>query len=52
MEKLKNIINQINSNFINEAKNALTVISDMAIMEKYIAESYDNRNHNRVITKC
>lgn len=43
MEKLKNIINQINTNFISEAKNALTVISDMAIMEKYIAESYDNR---------
>lgn len=38
------IIEKIQSNFLEEAKNSPLLLSDLAHMETYIAESYHNRS--------
>ena len=38
------IVREIRDNFISEAINSPTLISDLASMEKYISESYDGRS--------
>jgi len=40
---LKTVISQINNSFISEARNSISLIEDMAAMEKYMAESYGGR---------
>lgn len=41
---MSNIVNQIKSSFINESINSPMLLSDLAQMEKYIAESYSGRS--------
>lgn len=41
---MNSIVKKIRENFINEAINSPTLISDLANMEKYISESYDGRS--------
>lgn len=43
MSMIKNIIRDINTSFIAEAKNSPALLSDMAAMEKYMSESYSGR---------
>lgn len=43
MNSLKNIIEKINSMFLEEARNSIRMLEDLAMMEKYISESYDQR---------
>ena len=40
---IKEIILEINSAFIAEAKNSPALLADMAAMEKYMSESYSGR---------
>lgn len=40
---LRDSISIINKSFINEAKNSPNLLSDIAMMEKYMAESYSER---------
>ncbi|MFG6377345.1 MAG: hypothetical protein K1W19_03345, partial [Lachnospiraceae bacterium] len=40
---LKDIIEKISNDFINEAKSSPNLLADMASMEKYMAESYNGR---------
>ena len=41
---LKDIVNSINKDFITEARNSPSLLSDMAAMERYMSESYSGRN--------
>ena len=41
---MNEIVKEIRNEFVNEAKNSPTLLSDLAHMEKYISESYDGRS--------
>lgn len=43
MNELKNIIEKVNSIFLDEARYSIRMMEDLAMMEKYISESYDQR---------
>lgn len=44
MNKLENLIYNLNKKYIEESKNAISLVEDMAAMERYLAESYSGRS--------